>query len=113
MGGVAGRLRRCCLLQTPCRPLFNLAPKLQALAASSGFARAFEHALNTHAATRSAATAPLSQLPAAFAAVDLGPVLSEAAAFAAITSADGIQRFLVAPERGVRALVRDALQLYR
>lgn len=86
---------------------------LQALSASSSFAQAFEHTLNTDAATRKAATGPLSALTDAFSAVDLSRVLDEGAAYATLSSADGYQRFLVAPEGGVRALIRDALALYR
>lgn len=84
----------------------------QAISSCRRYADAFDAALQRDPALRSAATAPLtSGLGAAF-AVDLS-VLSAQPAEAIFFQAYGYEPWLLAPEKGVRALIRSALELFR
>lgn len=96
---------------TPPRALLS-----QALAAARRFAAAFQSALDTDPAIRTAATAPLATgLAEGFAAADreLGAVLSPDHASLAFIGAGGYRQWLAGPEDAVRRLVADSIRLYR
>lgn len=81
---------------------------VQVIAASALFSSAFEKELATNAEIRNASRA-LGEL----APVDLPSVFAPDKAYPLLLQAYGFSAYLMAPERGVRRLVADALQLYR
>jgi hypothetical protein len=87
---------------------------LQLIAAASNFSRHFEEELSLNQAVRHGATAPISasQLSAAF-KIDLSPVLSPQSGFHLLTHSYGYESWLVAPEKGLRCIIREALERYR
>ncbi len=89
---------------------------LQALTAARHFAAAFQSALDTNPAIRTAATVPLSTgLQEGYAAADerLGTVLSPEHGTLAFIGASGYRQWIAGPEAAVRRLVADALELYK
>ncbi|PSC76777.1 Dynamin 6 isoform 1 [Micractinium conductrix] len=87
---------------------------LQIVFACRNYSKAFASELKSPEFLAAAAAAvSAASLGAAFAAVDLEAALSAEHAQHVFTAAFGYQSWLVAPEKGVRALVAAALELYR
>lgn len=91
------------------------AAALQVARYARSYAVDFGQALSSDAALRSAVSAVLraSTVAGRFAALspELDEILSERHAFTTFRSAAGYQNWLLAPEAGVRALLRECLQL--
>lgn len=91
------------------------AATLQVARYARSYAADFGQALSSAAALRSAVSAALraSTIAARFAALstELDEILTERHAFATFRAAAGYQNWLLAPEAGVRALLRECLQL--
>jgi hypothetical protein len=102
---------QCVQIPTSTHPFVHI-HRLQVARASELFIRAFKLACDTDLKPRIADAVHQDVIRSAMAAVDVDVVLGERSAYAAFKRAYGYRSWCVAPEEGVRGLLRQTLELF-